>query len=211
MVERATVIGDVVGSRGASDRDSLHRVLLATLDRVNRELGVVTPLRVTVGDEYQGVFAGVGAAIAATLRLRLLLAPDVDVRHGIGWGEIRTLSDEPRVEDGPGWWAAREAIERVARLQREPARSRLRTAYVPAPDSAAPDRAAIDAALAARDELLGRLDAVSLSVLDGMLRDMSQREIAHDLGISPSAVSQRVRRDGLAVLIDIDSSLGTVR
>lgn len=212
MVALATLIGDVVGSRRLADRDALHRLLVDALTQVNDELDPLTPLRVTVGDEYQGAFAAVGEAARATLRLRLLLAPEVDVRHGIGWGEVRTLSDAPRVEDGPGWWSAREAIERVARQQREPARVRLRTGYLPADGSiGAPDPAALDAALTARDELLGRLDPVSVSVLAGMLRGMSQRDLAHSLGISPSAVSQRVRRDGLAVLVDVDRSLGRVR
>jgi hypothetical protein len=210
MDEMATLIGDVVGSRRIGDRDALHRALLRALASVNEVLAPSTPLRVTVGDEYQGAFATVGDAVRATLRLRLLLGPEIDVRHGIGWGAVGMLSDEPRVEDGPGWWAAREAIERVAQQQREAARSRLRTHYAADAPTAADPRA-LNAALMARDELLGRLDATSLSVLAGMLRDMSQRDLAHDLGISPSAVSQRVRRDGLAVLVDIDRSLGEVR
>ena len=37
----------------------------------------------------------------------LALLPVVDVRHGIGWGPVSVLGEEPRVEDGPGWWAAR--------------------------------------------------------------------------------------------------------
>jgi hypothetical protein len=212
MVQVATLIGDVVGSRQAGDRDALHRWLVTALSQVNDELTPPTPLRLTVGDEYQGGFATVGDATRATLRLRLALAPGADVRHGLGWGEVTILGEAPRVEDGPGWWAAREAIERVAGRQREPARSRLRTAYLAgAGSTAGPDPAALNAALMARDELVGRLDAASLSVLAGMLRGMSQRDLAADLGISPSAVSQRVRRDGLAVLVDIDRSLGEVR
>jgi len=207
----ATVIGDVVGSRRTTDRSSLHAGLVAALADVNEELAPATPLRLTVGDEYQGCFSTVGEAARATLLLRLALGPQIDVRHGIGLGDVSALSDEPRIEDGPGWWAAREAIDQVAARQREAARRRLRTSYVAGTDSETrPDPAALNAALMARDELLGRLDAVSLSVLAGMLRGMSQRDLARDLGISPSAVSQRVRRDGLAVLVDIDRSLGEV-
>ena len=69
----------------------------------------------------------------------------------------------------------------------------------------------LNAALMTRDELLAALAPASLSVLDGMLQDMSQRDLAHDLGVSPSAVSQRIRRDGLAVLAEADRRLGAVR
>ncbi|MGZ4476173.1 MAG: SatD family protein [Nocardioides sp.] len=209
---QATVIGDVVGSRKEASRATLHARLTTVLERVNAELDPTTPLRVTVGDEYQGCFASVGAAVAATLRLRLWLAPEVEVRHGIGWGAVEVLEESPRVEDGPGWWAARAAIETVSRYEADPSLRRLRTAYERAadvPDGA--DPAMVNAALMTRDELLAGLAPASLSVLDGMLRDMSQRDLAHDLGVSPSAVSQRIRRDGLAVLAEADRRLGAVR
>src|SRR5687768_7521350 len=109
----AAVIGDVVRSRRSPDRGALHTRLAAVLAEANAALDPVTPLRVTVGDEYQGGFASVTDAVRATLRLRLALAPDIDVRHGIGWGEVTVLQEQPRVEDGPGWWSAREAVRAV--------------------------------------------------------------------------------------------------
>jgi predicted transcriptional regulator len=66
----------------------------------------------------------------------------------------------------------------------------------------------VNAALVGRDELLAGLDARSLSVLDGMLQGMSQQQIAQHVGVTPSAVSQRVRRDGLAAVVTIDELLG---
>jgi hypothetical protein len=198
----ATLIGDVVASRGTRDRAALHAALTQALTRVNADLRPATPLRITVGDEYQGCFATLGDALRATLRLRVELgAAAVDVRHGLGWGEVTVLSRRPRVEDGPGWWAAREAVDAVARAQARAASRTLRTTYH------GPEPAAVNAALVGRDELLAGLDARSLSVLDGMLRGMSQQQIAQRLGITPSAVSQRVRRDGLAAVVAIDELL----
>ncbi|MFT4083388.1 MAG: SatD family protein, partial [Nocardioides sp.] len=113
----ATLIGDVVGSRRAADRDLVHAALTARLEAVNTELAPLAPLRITVGDEFQGAFATLGDALATTLRLRLALAPEIEVRFGVGWGDVRVLQDEPRVEDGAGWWAARAAIEAVETAQ----------------------------------------------------------------------------------------------
>jgi DNA-binding transcriptional LysR family regulator len=211
----AALIGDLVGSRTAGDRAALHAAMLGAIDRINAELGPVTPVRITVGDEYQGCFATVGEALRAALRLRLALLPDVDVRHGVGWGRVTVLSDEPRVEDGPAWWAARTAIEEVAAAQARSASRSLRTAFRRAEDlegpDEGPDEAAVNAALVARDALLASAGRQSLSVLAGMLAGMSQQQIAARLGVTPSAVSQRVRRDGLAALVRSDELLGSVR
>ena len=180
------------------------------LDRVNTELRPPTPVRMQVGDEYQGVFASLGDALHASLTVRLALLPAADVRHGIGRGSIEVLSEDPRVEDGPGWWAARAAIGRVEEAEGRPGERSLRTAYVAASrrrgrrgdgTASSSEEAAVNAALVLRDHLVSGLSERSLSVLRGLLVGESQRDLAEALGISPSAVSQRVRADGLAAII----------
>jgi hypothetical protein len=206
----ATLIGDVVASRRAEDRSVLHERLVALLASVNETAAPSTPLRFTIGDEFQGAFATVGAALQASLRLRVGLLPDHDVRHGIGWGEVGLLQEQPRVEDGPGWWVARDAIQQVHDDQ-ERAGSRFRsTAFRAAEDAGGPDPDLVDAALVLRDAAVGALSERSLSVLRGLLAGQTQRELAEALGISASAVSQRVRADGLAALVAADVSLGRV-
>src|ERR1700712_499121 len=81
----ATLIGDLVRSRVSGDRAALHQRLVEVLAEANARLLPVVPLRITAGDEYQGGFASVGAALHASWWLRLGLLPD-DIRHGIGWG-----------------------------------------------------------------------------------------------------------------------------
>lgn len=197
------VIGDVVRSRAAADRPDLHRRLSDALADVNHRWG--TDLRITVGDEYQGTAPAVGVATAITLALRLALLPDHDLRHGIGRGATAVLDAGAGIEDGPGWWAARTAIDDVKhRAQRAVTRS-ARTSYRSA-DVAEPT-GALDAALLARDELVGRLDERSLSVLRGLMAGRTQRELADDVGVSASAVSQRVRHDGLGVVVTMSKWL----
>ncbi|SEC89342.1 SatD family (SatD) [Nocardioides exalbidus] len=205
-----TVIGDLVGSRRSEDRAAVHARFVKAVDEVNADFAPPVPLRIGVGDEFQGIFDGLGSAVAATLRLRLALLPDVDVRQGIGWGRVQVLSEEPRVEDGPGWWAARSAIEVVEGYERKAALRAVRTAYVAADDEPGPDEAAINAALMTRDQVVSGLSDRSLSVLDGLLRDRQQQEIADELGISPSAVSQRIRADGIGVVLAADELMRRV-
>jgi hypothetical protein len=209
--ESGTLVGDVVLSREAPDRRGLHASLRAAIDGLNDDpdSGVVDRLRITVGDEFQGRFDSVGSALHATLVLRLRLAPAADVRFGVGWGEV-TVLDEDGTQDGPGWWAAREAIEWVAQAQGQAATGLVRTAYRLAGGGDGPDEAAVNAALQCRDHLVGSLDDRSQRVLGGMLSGTTQAELAAAEGISASAVSQRVRRDGIGVLLSSAAQLRSV-
>ena len=215
QVPVAALIGDVVGSRGSADRPRLHDRLAAVLAEANEVLAPVVALRITVGDEFQGIFADVGAAVHASLWLRVRLAPEADLRHGIGWGPVAVLADEPRVEDGPGWWAARLAIDSVKAEARRPATREARTAYRLAEGVDGPDPAAVNAALTCRDHLVGSAavkgDGRSLRLLRGALLGHTQAELAAEEGISASAVSQRMRHDGLGVVLATDVMLREVR
>lgn len=206
----ATLIGDVVHSRRSADRGAVHARIGAALAEVNRTFAPATPLRITVGDEYQGAFERLGDAVRASLRLRLALQPDVAIRHGLGWGEVTVLEREPRVEDGPGWWAARDAIRAVEDAESRAATRFRRTAYRRADRATGPEPAMVEAVLVLRDQMLHGLSDRSLSVLAGLLAGATQREIAADLGISASAVSQRVRADGLAALVTADEQMTEV-
>lgn len=207
----ATLIGDVVSSRSAPDRPRLHAVLAAGLEVLNDEQGAPGDLRVTVGDELQGTFPDVGSAVRASWRLRWQLAGEAELRFGLGWGSITVLAEDPRVEDGPGWWAAREAIEAVKAEAERPGTRQLRTAYRLAEGATGPDPLAINAALMCRDHVVGSLSERSAHILGELIAGSSQVEIAERLGISPSAVSQRVRGDGLVVVESAQEMLEGVR
>jgi hypothetical protein len=206
----ATLIGDVVRSRAASDRSGLHDELARALDEANQRLRPVVPLRITVGDEFQGCFTTVGEAVHASLWLRLHLAP-AQLRHGIGWGSVAVLADEPRVEDGPGWWAARAAIDAVKKDAARAGTRLLRTAYHRAEDTEGPDPAPVNAALMCRDQMIGSVSPRSQRLLRGVVDGSSQAELAATEHISASAVSQRMRNDGLAVIVAADEMLRGVQ
>ncbi|MCV7104022.1 SatD family protein [Mycobacterium palustre] len=195
---RATLIGDVVGSRRASDRAALHRRVTTALRQVSD--GALDPPAFTVGDEFQGSYPTAGAAIDAALSLRLAVAPEIDVRFGIGWGAVAILDADARIQDGPGWWAAREAIQQTAAAQRQPGLALVRTTFRAA-EGTRDDIAAVNAALICRDHLLGSLDERSVRIVRGLMAGRAKKELAAGEGISPSAVSQRAARDGLDLIV----------
>jgi len=195
---RATLIGDVVGSRRAGDRPALHRLVATALRQVAG--GAIDPPAFTVGDEFQGSYPTLGAAIDAALTIRLALAPEIDVRFGIGWGAVTVLDANTGIQDGPGWWTAREAIQHTAETQRQPGFTLVRTTFT-ADDGTRTDAAAVNAALICRDHLLGSLDERSLRIVRGLMTGRTKKELAAAEGISPSAVSQRAARDGLDLIV----------
>ena len=206
--ELAALIGDLVGSRTSLDRGDLHARLLDALREVNALVPPLRPLWITAGDEFQGTFSTVGAAVQASLLIRVRLAPEHDVRHGIGWGSTSVLDEAGGIEDGPAWWAARAGIESAERGERSAAGRSLRTAYILADGAHGPAPGWVNAGLVLRDERVSGLSDRSLSVLRGLLSGQTQRDIAESLGISPSAVSQRVRADGLAALVTAHELVG---
>ena len=84
--------------RPAKDRRAAPQTVVAALSRVNDTVESVTPLRSTVGDGFQGVYAHLGQALWAAFLLRVDLAPDIDVRFGIARGKVKDLD----VERGSG-------------------------------------------------------------------------------------------------------------
>lgn len=195
---RATLIGDVVGSRHAADRKALHRELSAALSAVAE--GALDAPAFTVGDEFQGSFSRVGQALAAAWAIRVAVAPGIDVRFGIGWGEVSVLDAATGIQDGPGWWAARAAIESTADTQRQPGLAQVRITFR-SQDPTGPSADLVNAALMCRDHMFGSLDERSVRILRGLMSHRSKKELAAAEQISPSAVSQRAGRDGLDLIV----------
>jgi SatD family (SatD) len=204
---RAAVIGDVVGSRRAVDRSAAHRTINRALHAVGA--GAIDPPAFTVGDEFQGSYPTVGEAIDAALSIRLAVAPDIDIRFGIGWGAVTVLDAEAGIQDGPGWWAAREAIEWTATAQRQSGLALVRTSFRAGADTRG-DTDAVNAALMCRDHLLGSLDDRSLRIVKGLLTDQTKKDIAAAEGVSASAVSQRAGRDGLDLIVEASRCLRSI-
>lgn len=187
-----TVIGDLVGSRRSADRAALQTQVNRALADVNDRVTVAQPFEPTVGDEYQGACGTLSEALLAALLVRLTLLPAVDSRCGVGQGEV-TVHDagrRPLLQDGPGWWTAREAIDAIGG-----SRDERRTWFVGVGSGT------INAFLTCRDQVVSRLNDRGVRMLRLALLGHSQKEIAELEGVWPSAVSQQFRRGIGGVLL----------
>ncbi|MGW8481491.1 SatD family protein [Microbacterium sp. NPDC055903] len=200
------VIADIVGSRKLEDRASAQRMLDETIARVEADLPLAAqPLSPTVGDEQQGVYARLEDAMTSVLLLQLALPDGLSFRFGVGIGSIRAIESVHRgLSDGPGWYAARDAIEFVhAREQRAAPRSRSWIVGAAGQDEVMPETiAASNAYLLVRDELVGAMSARGRRLVYGRAIGASQAELAEQEGISQPAVSKALRSAGAAALID---------
>jgi hypothetical protein len=206
----AAVVGDLVASRRDPQRARLQEKLLAALEATNREVPAIQPLRITIGDEFQALFTTLDAALRATLLVRLLLAGVSDVRFGVGWGALTTFdpATAPLGQDGPAWWAARDALDTTVSLQGGRPPLGLRTVFVegeptsaPAPEGLPPPRPlaagledVINAAVTLRDELVSHMDSRNARLMFGFLAGRSQTDMAAEEGVTQAAISQRLRR-----------------
>jgi hypothetical protein len=200
----ATLIGDVVASRGHVDRSGLQRSLDAVLAWANELLDPVQPLELAVGDEFQGGFSRAAEATRASLLIRLALLggeAGADSRYGLGHGEV-TVFDEARApvsQDGPGWWSARDAIERAKRLAEVPRTSFVRTCFGSWPEergASLPEAAALEPFLLCRDAIVERMNDRQRRLLLGLMLGSSQAQLAAEEDITQGAVSQSLHRSG---------------
>jgi len=180
--ECVALLGDVVRSRN-SDRSRVHDALLAAIDACNDAQPPLDPLRVTVGDEVQGVYATLGQAGAGVLRLR-------DAKRGI--------------QDGPAWWRAREAIERAEALSRQPGNRTSRTALI---DARAVANPLVDPLLRVIDAKLAALSPGSRRSWVHLRAGLDNATAAKLEGVTPSANSQRVNDHGLRPLAALVEAL----
>lgn len=212
----ATLIGDVVGSRRSIDRGGLHAALRSAIHRVNAAAHPLAPVRITVGDEFQGIYPDVASAVAGMLWLRLELLGSVDTRYGLGWGPVQVLDKTGEVQDGPGWWTARAAIVESAHVAGRPRTRAVRARFsddaesggTPYADTTgAPLAGFVNASLRTLDELVSALSDLDLRLIRGTAAGLTQAQLAASEGLTQSAISQRLSRTGAWALLDALAAL----
>ncbi|MFJ4225452.1 SatD family protein [Microbacterium sp. NPDC089695] len=200
------VVADIVGSRKLEDRASAQRVLDETISRVEGDLPLAQqPLTPTVGDEQQGVYRELEDALVSLLMIQLRLPDGIAFRFGIGIGAVSAVeSVHGELADGPGWYAARAAIDAVhAKEGRAVPGARTWIVGAPGQDEVMPSTiAASNAYLLVRDELVGAMSERERRLTYGRLIGRSQKDLAADEGVSQPSVSKSLRSAGSAALLD---------
>jgi len=193
------VTGDVRGSRDIQDREALQKKLNQLIEGANREFrsALLSPFRVTIGDEWQGLLQDAGAAFKVVRYFRNGLYP-YRARFGVGEGELATaLARDVTQMDGVAFHRSREALAEAKRLDRW-LLFRMRAAAV--------------------DSILSSLAYLMEMLMDRwtdkqrerffLLQKLgSQKAVAEHLGISLSAVNQSFRAAGAPQVLECESAI----
>lgn len=200
------VILDIVGSRALEDRSGAQRALDDAIARIEADRPLAaSPLRPTVGDEQQGVYPTLDTALAALILLRLALPEHIDCRFGVGIGPVEEIASAAGdLPEGPGWWAARTAIDQVHALQRRrvPGARTWVVAHEAQPDAAHLLARQANIALLARDQLIGGMSARTRRLTYGRCLGIFQRDLAAAEGITQPAVSQALASSGAGAVVE---------
>jgi hypothetical protein len=178
---RATVL--TLDQRSSRSRTDEVPALLDTLAAISPEPALA--FERTVGDEVQGVLTDAGGAVEAVARVLRLGGWNV----GIGVGEVdEPLPTSTREGRGAAYHRARDAVTRAKSAPH-------RLTVVGAPRDA--DAEALETVLGLWAGLVERRSDRGWEVHDLLADGLTHAEAAAHLGISASAVSQRVHAAGL--------------
>lgn len=202
----AAVIADIVRSRELDDRAGAQRAIRDAIARAQTDAPLArTPLTAVVGDELQGEYPTIGAAAAALLLVRLNLPDGIECRFGVGVGDVRPVElDDRTIPEGPAWWAARAAIERVEAIQQRVA-PLARTWFEAESGADAVVRQGVALANAyalSRDQLVSSMSERTRRLTYGRCLGRSQRDLAEAEGVTQSAVSQALASAGSAAVVE---------
>ena len=203
----AAVIGDVISSRQIVARLDTQLEFEAALERVNQRFDPIQPLRFTIGDEFQGLFVSLAAALRASLWIRLESIDLIGVRMGIGTGEVTVLDPDrsPILQDGSAWWRAREAIGEVSAWESRKGMPQTSHTLV---RTEGPDEGAANAGLILADAIVERFDSTDATMTMMALSNGSQEEMSKRLGLHKSSISRRMQSHGIAALVAAYRSFG---
>jgi hypothetical protein len=205
--DRVAVIVDIVDSKKIGDRTLAQAEIMGAFARVDSLVKHTEALRPTVGDEFQAVYATVADALEATLLARLVLPVGIDCRFGLGRGGVRAVGDGANgpIQDGSGWWLAREAIDEAHR--RESSRTPTLRGWFRSDGDSRNVEALVNAYLLSRDHIVSGMNPRARRLALGAMLGVSQSDLAMDEGVTQSAVSQALHRSGAVNLIVAISEL----
>ncbi len=114
------IIGDLVDSRTLDNRAAVQVRFRDGIDRLNEALSdrLVVPLKLTAGDEVQGLTEEADVLVEIVVALSDTVAP-ARLSWGVGRGDLATeLADDVSILDGPCFHRARDAVNTAKRTSR---------------------------------------------------------------------------------------------
>lgn len=198
------VIGDIKRSRELQQREAVQSRLQQACVELNRREdleGLLSPFTVTLGDEFQALFASFRGVWRAVFAIEAMLGEGVGIRFGMGIGGMDTaINREAAIGmDGPAFHRARRAIDGLKQGDHN-----YRVVGMGQAETLA--NSALDLLSLERNGWR----ANRVRILRGMLDDESVAQIAAALEISQSAVYKNIQQGGLESICAILAEIATL-
>lgn len=210
MDQHIVLIGDLVESKKLEDkeRERYQSILTEETSRINEESPfLVSPLTITLGDEFQAVYKNLSAVLADSWSILAALYP-VGVRFSIGIGKIYTEINKEQAlgMDGPAFHAARDGIDQIKKSGRIYSISLGSPANQP--EASLSLVSLINLTLQLLSNEIKQWKRSRLQILVMLHEGESVKKIAEEIGISESAVYKN-REDGdLNLFLEMKDSIG---
>lgn len=198
------LIGDIIDSKKIADRGQAQQKLLALMKELNQKYQqwLVSPFTVTTGDEFQALLKPNTQLFQMIDDLVLAFAPH-QIRFGIGLGKMLTdINPKQSIgSDGPAYWRAREAINRIH------AKNDYGSNHLAVSLENEESSQLINSILATCSFIKGKWTPSQLEILQCLLAQgiydegFSNKKIAELLGVSPSALNKRIKASGLKIYL----------
>lgn len=112
MSKYIVITGDVIESK---EYENINNLLKSGIKNIKYPENVITPFKISRGDEIQTVFKGKIKLAQFLRRVRYLLSP-LEIRFGIGFGEIEANNDKDISSwsmNGSAFHNAREVLSEI--------------------------------------------------------------------------------------------------
>ncbi|MCH8530259.1 MAG: SatD family protein [Saccharospirillum sp.] len=188
-MKHLVLIADIVASRQLPDRKAVQQQLRQCLAELNQHhSGLVSPYTITLGDEFQAVFASADGVFKDITHIMVALSP-VRIRFALAVGEITTAinPDQAIGMDGPAFYLARAGIEGLKKIDE---------LLAIGSDDEHPCEL-LSASLALLNHHLTKWKTHRFDTLLGLMSEQPVAEIARRLDVSEQAVYKNIRTGGL--------------
>ncbi|MFM0773158.1 SatD family protein [Streptococcus suis] len=109
------IIGKIINSQYVTNLNNRQEQLKLHLNKINRSFSdeLASPFTIIRGDEFQVLCKPNPYIFLMIDQIQLAFRDQIEIRFGIGLGEILTPIDPKQgtVVDGPAYWEARKAID----------------------------------------------------------------------------------------------------
>lgn len=202
--ELTAVIGDLAGSRDldAGRRRRVQDRFGELLDGLSRAFAASVAARftITVGDEFQGVLSDPGVLPRILWRLEVGLT-GLRLWTGVGHGAIETeMREEAIGMDGPAFHRARSALEEAKSSGRH---GGVFSGF-------GEDDPVLDGLARLLEHHRTGLTEAQTEAVELVREGLSQRAAADRLGVTPQAVSKRLRAAGWDTLREGEEALAAL-